>query len=74
MDNGQIWFDSFNFAKPKEHCPHEGVEKDPEMLKASVEEVVKFLGESIPLDEFWEYVDRDVSFPPKDANRVGFNF
>lgn len=42
MNNGQIWFDSINFAKPKAYCSHEGAEKEPEETIKSVEEIIKF--------------------------------
>lgn len=42
MDNGQIWFDSINFAKPKAYCLHEGVEKNQEETKKSVNEIIDF--------------------------------
>lgn len=45
MDNGQIWFDSINFAKPVAYRENEeGTEKDQVPTKESANEIIDFLG------------------------------
>jgi len=69
MDNGQIWFDSINFSKPKAYCSHEGIEKEAEETKRSVDEIIDFLGEPDPLRHFWEFVDKSVLVSFKEQNK-----
>jgi hypothetical protein len=83
MDNGQIWFDSINFAKPKAYCSHEGIEKEPEQMRQSIDEIIEFLGYVMSFrlsqllfrnppepDSFENSIDEKMMIPTKSKLKV----
>ncbi|KAI6173227.1 hypothetical protein M3Y98_01059400 [Aphelenchoides besseyi] len=73
MDNGQIWFDSINFAKPKPDCNHEGTEREPSVVEQSVKEIIRFL-ETTPRDIFdFNLEDKYKKTPQEFLQKLNYN-